>query len=229
MLNPVKSNPGSVSSSALSHADRPKLRGRPRKEHITVIDDDIIKVATEMFGEVGYRATAMDAIATKVGIAKRTLYARYPDKVSLYKAVVTTIIHNVQTPEPPSFPDVRSCILFHTENYFIIASDPAMRVLGSLGDTEIQSLPELKELSTQLTHDVGIAPIGKTIALAAEAEGLKVSDPEFIASSLLDLAAGHYERVKVMNLRSDFAAFKFAADRITNLLMAGVRAENAAG
>lgn len=210
----------------ISHAERPKLKGRPRKEHAPVIDADILKAATELFGELGYRGTSMEAVAAKVGIAKRTLYVRYPDKAALFKDVCTTIIEHAKTPEPPNFPDLRSCLMFHTENYFVIASDPAMRVLSSLNDRDVQSMPELNHIGQELTRDIGIVPIGKTIAESARKDGLSVPDPEFIASALLDLAIGHFTRVQVLKLRDDFASFKFAAERIVNLLMAGILAEN---
>ncbi len=45
----------------------------------------------------------------------------------------------------------------------------------------------------------------------------------------MDLASGHFNRVQVLKLRSDFASFKFAADRIVNMIMAGILAENSQG
>ncbi len=117
--------------------------------------------------------------------------------------------------------------MHHTENYFIIASDPTMRVLRSLGTSELIGVPELAQIAEEMTRDVGIIPIAKTIKETAAKDGLKVSDPEFIAASILDLARGHYDRVQVLKLRSDFASFKFAAERIVNLLLAQILSENA--
>lgn len=208
------------------HVDRPKLRGRPRKDHAPVIGSDILKAATELFGELGYRGTSMEAVALKVGIAKRTLYVRYPDKASLFKDVVESIITNAKNPEPPEFPDLRTCISFHTENYFVICSDPSMRVLYSIADNDVQNVPELASIGQELTLEIGIKRIAKTIAETARKDGVTVEDPEFIAASLLDLAEGHFTRVKVLKLRSDFASFKYAAERIVNLLMAGIQAGN---
>lgn len=208
------------------HAERPKLRGRPRKDHAPVIDSDILKIATELFAERGYNATSMEAVAQKVGIAKRTLYSRYPDKVSLYKDVLEKIIKDAGTPDPLSFSDLRTCIQHHTENYFVIASDPTMRVLRTLESATALGHPELSQIAEELTRDIGIVPIAKTIRETASKEDLKVSDPEFIAASIIDLARGHFERVQVLQLRSDFASFKFAAERIVSMLMAYIMSEN---
>ena len=211
------------------HAERPKLRGRPKKDHAPVIDADILKVATAIFAEKGYAAASMEAIANKVGIAKRTLYVRYPDKISLFKDVLSSIVRNAAVPEPVEFPDMRTCLSFHTENYFIIASDPTMKVIRTLGSAEVLGLPEIAQLAEEMTRDIGIKPIAQTIADTARRTGLRVSDPEFIAASIIDMASGHFNRVLVLKLRSDFASFKFAADRIVNLLLAGIAAENATG
>lgn len=208
------------------HAERPKLRGRPTKNHAPVIDLDILKVATEMFAEKGYAGTSMEAIATKVSIAKRTLYVRYPDKITLFKEVLENIIRTAAVPEPIAFPDMRTCLMFHTENYFIIASDPSMKVIRTLGAAEVIGLPEIALIAEEMTRDIGIRPIAQTIRDTALRTGTTVSDPEFIAASILDMAAGHFNRVQVLKLRSDFASFKFAADRIVNVLMAGIQSEN---
>ena len=207
------------------HAERPKLRGRPTKDHSPVIDSDILKVATEIFAEKGYAAASMEAIATKVGIAKRTLYVRYPDKISLFKEVLSNIIMSAAVPEPVDFSDMRACIAFHTENYFIIASDPTMRVIRTLGSAEVMGLPEIAQIAEEMTRDIGIVPIAQTIRDTAKRTGVTVADPEFIAASILDMASGHFNRVQVLKLRSDFASFKFAAERIVNLLMAGIQSE----
>lgn len=210
-----------------THAERPKLRGRPKKDHAPVIDTDILKVATEIFADKGYAAASMEAIATKVGIAKRTLYVRYPDKISLFKEVLAAIIRNAAVPEPVEFSDMRTCLTFHTENYFIIASDPTMKVIRTLGSAEVLGLPEIAQIAEEMTRDIGIKPIAQTIIDTAKRSHLRVRDPEFIAASIIDMAGGHFNRVQVLKLRSDFASFKFAAERIVNLLMAGIVAENA--
>lgn len=210
----------------VQHAELPKLRGRPNKDRISVIDRDIIQAAKVMFGEVGYRVTSMEAIAAQVGIAKTTLYARYPDKQALFKAVVSSIVYQAKTPEPPAFPDLRTCLTFHVENAFIVASDPDIRVISTLADNDVQSLPELQVLGEQIEQDLGIKPIAKSIIKAAARDGMSIDDPEFIASALVDLATGYFHRVQVLKMRNDFASLKFAAERIASFILAGIAGEN---
>src|SRR5690349_11013464 len=82
--------------------DRPKLRGRPRKEHAGNIDADILRAAIALFDEVGFDATAMEAVALRAGISKRTLYMRYPDKKALIKDVIASIVGSARNPDPPA-------------------------------------------------------------------------------------------------------------------------------
>ena len=60
-------------------------RGRPRSAEK---DNAILDAATRLFMERGFEATAMDLIAEAAGVAKVTIYARYPDKESLFRAVL---------------------------------------------------------------------------------------------------------------------------------------------
>src|ERR1700743_1959446 len=53
----------------------------PRNEHLLDVDTDI-------FVRLGYNATTLDRIAAEAGVAKRTIYARYPDKQALFFAVL---------------------------------------------------------------------------------------------------------------------------------------------
>lgn len=205
---------------------RTKLRGRPSKAQATLIDADILDIAAELFGQLGYTDTSMEAVAARAGVAKRTLYARYPDKTALLKDVINSIIKRAASPEPMEFLDLRSCLSFHVENYFVICEDPAMRVIVSMGDQSVQNIPELAAIGHELTQS-GMEGIARTITETAARTGVAVADPGFFAASLLDLAAGHYTRVRIGKLRSDFASYKFAARRIVSLLVAGIGAEAA--
>jgi AcrR family transcriptional regulator len=64
--------------------DTPKRgRGRPRREGA---DDEILAVTREMLREGGYRALTLDTVAVHAGVAKTTLYRRWPSKSALVAA-----------------------------------------------------------------------------------------------------------------------------------------------
>ncbi|MFJ1471996.1 TetR/AcrR family transcriptional regulator [Massilia orientalis] len=208
--------------------ERPKLRGRPRKEHAGNIDAEILKAAIALFDEMGFDGTAMEAVAARAGISKRTLYMRYPDKKALIKAVITSIVGNARNPDPPAFVDMRSCLMFHVENFFMICNDPGMRVLMAMGDKPSPTVRELTSLGQEITYELGIRHIVQTIVDTAGRVGMTVHEPAFYAASLLDLAMAHYQRYRALGATVGIATTRVASIRIVNLLFAGMQADCAA-
>jgi TetR/AcrR family transcriptional regulator, mexJK operon transcriptional repressor len=67
----------------------PRRPGRP-----TLSDEQLLDIALDLFLENGFERTSIDAITAAAGMAKRTVYARYVDKVALFKAALTRAIEN---------------------------------------------------------------------------------------------------------------------------------------
>ncbi len=65
-----------------------KRAGRPTQAESERRIENLLEVAATMFIDGGYQATSLDAIALTAGVAKRTIYARYPDKAALFEAVL---------------------------------------------------------------------------------------------------------------------------------------------
>jgi AcrR family transcriptional regulator len=60
-------------------------RGRPRREGA---DQEILTVARELLRAKGYREFTVDEIAERTGIAKTTIYRRFPSKGDLAAAAI---------------------------------------------------------------------------------------------------------------------------------------------
>lgn len=60
-------------------------RGRPRRAGA---DEEILEVAREMLRENGYRDLNVDTVAERAGVAKTTLYRRWPSKGALVAAAI---------------------------------------------------------------------------------------------------------------------------------------------
>jgi AcrR family transcriptional regulator len=60
-------------------------RGRPRRQGT---DEEILGVARTMLAERGYRDLTVDAIADAAGVAKTTVYRRWPSKGALVAAAI---------------------------------------------------------------------------------------------------------------------------------------------
>lgn len=50
--------------------------------------EEILAAALSAFGAKGFKATSLSEVAAAAGVSRPTLYARYPDKVRLFRAVV---------------------------------------------------------------------------------------------------------------------------------------------
>ncbi|MEO8378848.1 MAG: helix-turn-helix domain-containing protein [Acidobacteriota bacterium] len=74
-------------------------RGRPRRAGA---DDAILTVARTLLAERGYRELTVDAIADRAGVAKTTVYRRWPSKGALIAAAIS--------PETPAGDDVRAIL-----------------------------------------------------------------------------------------------------------------------
>lgn len=60
-------------------------RGRPRREGA---DEEILSIARTLLEEHGYRALTVDAVAERAGVAKTTIYRRWPSKGALISALI---------------------------------------------------------------------------------------------------------------------------------------------
>lgn len=62
--------------------------GRPTKEQQAARHAELLRLALSQFLEHGFDQATVDGIAAEVGMAKRTIYARYKDKAELFRAAV---------------------------------------------------------------------------------------------------------------------------------------------
>lgn len=90
-------------------APRPaRPRGRPRSPEA---DAAIYQATLEMLPGQGFRAFSMEAVATRAGVSKATLYRRFPSKQELIAAALRTIRSDRPAPNTGSFrSDLRALV-----------------------------------------------------------------------------------------------------------------------
>lgn len=64
-------------------------RGRPRREGT---DEELLATAAALLRERGYRDFTVDAVAERTGIAKTTIYRRWPTKGALAAAAIGPLV-----------------------------------------------------------------------------------------------------------------------------------------
>jgi TetR/AcrR family transcriptional repressor of mexJK operon len=83
----------SKKASARPKASKPGA-GRPTRDQAVQRQGELLDGALDMFLEHGYEQTTIEAIAASTNMAKRTVYARYTDKATLFRAAVQHAIEN---------------------------------------------------------------------------------------------------------------------------------------
>lgn len=74
--------------------------GRPTREQAEARHEELLDTALDLFLEHGFEVATIEMIAGRVGMTKRTVYARYPDKASLFHAAVRRAIERQIVPPP---------------------------------------------------------------------------------------------------------------------------------
>ena len=64
-----------------------RSRGRPRREGA---DEEILRATRDLLDQDGYAAFNVDLVAERTGIAKTTIYRRWPTKGALIAAAIAT-------------------------------------------------------------------------------------------------------------------------------------------
>ena len=59
--------------------------GRPTTEQAEARHGELLDAALEEFLEHGFELTTIEMVAARINMTKRTVYARYPDKASLFR------------------------------------------------------------------------------------------------------------------------------------------------
>jgi AcrR family transcriptional regulator len=102
-------------------------RGRPRD---ATVDRRILATTFRQLVDVGYGALSIEAVAAEAGVAKTTIYRRYPTKAGLAVAALS-----VEVPFPPLPVELGSreaLARFVHQAIGMLVESGAIRILGSL-------------------------------------------------------------------------------------------------
>lgn len=72
--------------------------GRPTTEQAEARHEELLDAALDLFLEHGFELTTIEMIATRINMTKRTVYARYADKASLFRGAVQRAVERQIVP-----------------------------------------------------------------------------------------------------------------------------------
>jgi AcrR family transcriptional regulator len=102
-------------------------RGRPRDASV---DGRILAATFRQLVDVGYGALSIEAVAAEAGVAKTTVYRRYPTKPGL--AVASLSIEVPFTPLPAELGSRDALARFVRQAIAMLVESGVIRILGSL-------------------------------------------------------------------------------------------------
>jgi TetR/AcrR family transcriptional regulator, mexJK operon transcriptional repressor len=121
--------------------------GRPTREQIVRRNQELLDKALDLFLENGFAATTIDAISAAVNMSRRTIYARYGDKTTLFKAALQQAIDDwivpVETLQAAESDDLQETLLRIARMWVTKLRTPSGMRLLRIANTEIFRMPEI--------------------------------------------------------------------------------------
>jgi AcrR family transcriptional regulator len=180
-------------------AEKPARRtgrspGRPTREQVELRNRELLDKALDHFLEKGFERTTIDAITASLGMAKRTVYARYGDKATLFKAALQRAIDEwivpVERLHAAECPDMEETLLNIARILIANIMSPAGLRLMRITNTESYRMPEIGQYTyrrgTQQTIDFLVELFTRRIDLRGDAQ----ADPQEVALAFLNLVLG---------------------------------------
>ncbi len=201
-----------------------RVRGRPKVEDAASIEDRLLSTALSEFAREGYGGTSMTKIVKAAGISKTTLYARYPSKEHLFRAIMRRQIEQLGLsgtlmPEAAT-PDLEAGLKSYALGALRYSLQGEWRDMNRLIYSESLRFPELGEATTENAR-LGIGHISNFIQRCAVADGMACKDPEAVAQTFIYMLRGWYVNALVANRNDPPALIEHWIDRTVRTLIAG--------
>ena len=158
--------------------------GRPTSTEADQLTERLRRAAVDTFLEYGYDGTSMEAVAQAAGITKSTLYARYPDKRSLFIGVSSWALtrqerdQRVLEPLPDDLADGLAVI---ARAILARSVDPDIVRLSRMAIAESGRFPEFAASSQAVTWSPRIRVIMDLLRRHERAGTVVVKDIELAA------------------------------------------------
>lgn len=169
---------------------RPAGPGRPKDPEKR---SAILAAAKQLFPELGFEGTSMDAIATSAGVSKLTVYSHFDDKETLYVEAIRSRCEE-QMPlslfDAPLDGSLRAMLLMIARSFFQLVSSPQAISLHralSNGSASSKKLGQLFWQAGPMKMQQGFADF---LQRADAAGKLDVPDPMLAASQFFCLLKG---------------------------------------
>ncbi|RWX78781.1 TetR/AcrR family transcriptional regulator [Neorhizobium lilium] len=189
----------------------------------------ILSAAADVFAEEGFAGASIDAIASRAGVSRQTVYNQLGDKDNLFKVVVAEITDRSTSgffrvldnfPVAPEDLD-KELTEFSAQLLRKAVCDPNGRWLRKLVETEGARFPELFQTWKEYGPGRKYPAIAARLAQLAHAGYLDIDDPALAARQYMALLATDLRiDLQVGRLTPDSEIDRMAADGTSTFLRA---------
>ena len=213
----------SESAKAAVEMEPRRARGRPRAEDLAELEARLIRVALEKFLANGYGATSMNEVARAARVSKGTLWARFPSKADLFRAIIdeqirlTGVGFRHSGPKPKTLEGVLRAF---AERALQDSLSEEIVQLNRLIYSEAGRFPELGEAAWARSQ-VGVRQVTEIIREYAAKEDAPCQDPEAAARMFTTLLRGFYGDVMLTGRPAGPAEVKAWVQTMLKVFLAG--------
>lgn len=183
--------------------------------------------ALECFVVGGFDGATMEGIAAAAGLTKKTVYARFPDKRSLFDAVVLDALSRMPwTGEPIELPvdDLESSLKQFARTVVARLIEPRAVALRRLATIQAQSFPEFAAAAPHLgTYTDGLQVLVGLLDHHVRSGTVDVDDLDATAELFLAMVAGGATILADLGLQLPPAERERRIDSAVTLFLDGVR------
>lgn len=191
--------PGRPSPTANAPA---RKRGRPKREDVAAIEEKLLAISLQEFLDHGYGGASLTRIVRQAGISKTTLYSRFADKESLFRAIMNRQIVQFS---PASIlgpgqdrPDLEAGLTGYANHMLQASLGGDLLGVNRLIYSESHRFPELGRAAAERTER-GIGQIAAFIQDCARADNVPCEHARGVAEVFILTIRGWYINVMLTN------------------------------
>ncbi|HEX7855227.1 MAG TPA: TetR/AcrR family transcriptional regulator [Sphingobium sp.] len=171
--------------------------GRPTAGQVLDIDEKILIAALALFLKNGYMATSMEAVGIASGVAKRTLYARYPEKPQLFRAIVQERLAKWSKVAPfdpiTGSKPVPELLIEYGTNFLAGLRIDEVNLFYKLMFTEGSRFPELSRELYVSGHDLAVQHLARGLERSLALTGGRIKDSDAVARAFTSALLGWFQ------------------------------------
>lgn len=142
--------------------------GRPSRAQTEARNRELLDRALDLFLERGFDGTTIEAVIDAVGMSRRTIYARYGDKLGLFKAALERAIDDWVVPEArlreAECEDFEETLLAVARLMVANVRSPSGVRLARIANAEVHRMPDLGAYLWERTAEIALTYLTELFA-----------------------------------------------------------------